>query len=81
MEGCSGNGDSTGASASFCPDPHCNTSDVVEEALGNFDGGSGATVFPVKLGFNPVAIRLSASAEEGWWVLPTKSSMTPVRKH
>lgn len=65
MEGCGGSGISTGVSASFCPDPYCNTSDVVEEALGEFDG-SGATVFPVKLDFNPVSIRLSASAEDGW---------------
>ena len=66
MEGCGdGSGSSSGASASFCPDPYCNTSDVVEETLGNFNG-SGATIFPVKLEFNPVAIRLSASAEDGW---------------
>ncbi|CAM9958243.1 unnamed protein product [Scytosiphon promiscuus] len=65
MEGCSGSGSSTGVSASFCPDPYCNTSDVVEQTLGDFDS-SGATIFGVKLGFNPVAIRLSASGEEGW---------------
>ncbi|CAM9958176.1 unnamed protein product [Scytosiphon promiscuus] len=65
MEGCSGSGSSSGVSASFCPDPYCNTSDVVEQTLGDFDS-SGATIFGVKLGFNPVAIRLSSSSEEGW---------------
>ncbi|CAM9958110.1 unnamed protein product [Scytosiphon promiscuus] len=65
IEGCSGSGNSTGATASFCPNLNCDTSDVVEQTLGNFDS-SGATIFLVKLGFNPVAIRLSASGEEGW---------------
>lgn len=57
-------GESSGAvTVSFCPEVSCNTSDVVQQTLTEFD--TGMTSFSVQLDFNPTAMQLSAS-DDGW---------------
>lgn len=61
VETCDG-GSSPQVTAYFCPDIHCNTSDVVEQTLTEF--ADGVTTFPVSLEFNPISMKLWASDDE-----------------